>query len=351
MGHIDLSEPVVHSWYLQGKARDWLADRLGLTDEPPHELSGANVALVERIARCPELPQHHLLVRRLPVLPLALRPWITLDDGRISISGLNWLYAEVISADNLLRKLVSQSEQGVSIALARMKLQIAVNRLLDNARTALPRVDDFGRRLLSLSDSLLPSELKRPGYRVRLLKRCVDYSARVRLVAAEVPDLDTALVPAELARTMFQPLIQANGDESRGEDSLRAACRHAMIVVSLPSGPWRMVGFRVALHNELALKVHPEVMEEIGWDGNQGAVINTFAVMSEETIRETERAMTPSRLRITGAKQLPAAPGRSLFDLPDQATLLDELALAAVTGARFPLGELDHLLLGMRQQL
>jgi hypothetical protein len=112
-----------------------------------------------------------------------------------------------------------------------------------------------------------------------------------------------------------------------------------------------MVGFRVALHDELALKVHPEVMEKIGWDGNQGAVINMFAVMSQETVREADRALTPSRLRNTEVKQLPAASERSLFDLPDQTTLLDELALAAVTGARFPLGELDHLLLGTHQWL
>jgi hypothetical protein len=351
MGHIDLNEPIVHSWYLQGKAREWLAGRLGLTDEQLRELSETNAALAERIARCPELPLDHLLIRRLPVLPLGLRPRITLDDGSIATSDLNRLYAEVVSAENSLRKLISRSGPHDSIAPARRKLQIAVDRLLDNARTVHPRVDDFGRRLVSLSDSLLPSELERPGYRAHLLKRRVDYSARTRLVAAEVPDLDTALVPADLARTMFRPLIHANGDGAQGEDPLRTACRHAMIAVSLPSGPWRMVGFRVALHDELALKVHSKVMEKIGWDSNQGAVINMFAVMSEETIRETERVLTPSRLRTTGAKQLPAPSERSLFDLPDQSTLLDELALAAVTGARFPLGELDYLLLGMRQQL
>ena len=350
-GHIDLSEPVVHSWYLQGKAREWLADRLGLTDELLHELSETDIALVERIARCPELPRHHLLIRRLPVLPLGLRPHVTLDNGRIAMPDLNWLYSEVVRAENSIRRSISLGRPAAFITHEKMMLQIAVDQLLDNARTSHPRVDDFGRRFVSLSDSLLPSELERPGYRTHLLKRRVDYSARARLVAAGVPDLDTALVPVDLARTMFRPLIHANGDQSGGEDWLRAACQQAMIVVSLPSGPWRMAGFRIALHSELALKVHADVMEKIGWDGNQGAVINMFAVMTAETIRETERTLTPSRLSNTGVRQLPADPERSLFDLPDQTTLLDELALAAVTGARFPLSELDHLFLGIRQQL
>jgi DNA-directed RNA polymerase subunit beta' len=401
MGHIELPAPVVHSWYLKGPSRARLAELLHLTEEDisqtaacaryvvtdpgtaslqtgqllkpdewtpirygnprtgAHAVTGGE-ALEFLLRRAPTSRTAHLSVegivmRRLPVCPPGLRPMIQLPDGSWATSDHNNLYRRVIDVANRLRRLIRLDVPEILILEARVRLQRNVAQLLDNACQQKPAYGPARRKLSSLASYAA-------GLGDNFVRRLIDCSARTRLVTGSTPDLDTALLPAQLAWDLFQPIIiNALTDTGKAPNArvakrlvdahaaealptLRAICATAFIVVSLPSGPWRLLALRVQLTNELALRVHPGLLDHIGWH-HLGEPVKLFGILASEAAQEAADLLTVSRLlsrETTFADDTTSQ--ASVFHLARE-EVEHEIAWAALNRRSFPLSNEDHLLL------
>jgi hypothetical protein len=99
----------------------------------------------------------------------------------------------------------------------------------------------------------------------------------------------------------------------------------------------------------LALAVHPEVMDCLGWEA-LGAPVKLFPVFSEEAKREAQERLLPSRLArpasgCAGRLSRSDFNGGSPFSV-GTGHLIESLIRRTVSGKTIPLSELDHLVLG-----
>jgi hypothetical protein len=404
MGHIELAAPVVHSWFFRAAA-GLLAQELGLDsesidqvihygsfvvtdpgasplqpgqilDEDERRLAlerhGSAGLCVETGAEALEALLHRqgrtsalagAVLRRLPVLPPDLRPLIRLESGNFANSDVNDLYRGVISRNRELRRLLDMNAPQVIIWNSRRNLQRAVEAVLDNDRRRPPVLGTSERALVSLARHLRWLAKRRGTLRDGFLQRSADFSARTRLTAEETPNLDSALLPERFAWDLYQPLLIARlraigaADtiksawrliEKRSEvarEALETVCADALMLAAPSAGPWPLLALRLRLTSELALKVHPDLLDRIGWD-NLGQRVNLFAVLTTEARAEAVERLLPSRLAVREGPTDIDPP--SAFDV-GEAELIDELARWAATERSFPLSRADHLLLCARE--
>jgi DNA-directed RNA polymerase beta' subunit len=399
MGHIELPSPVVHPWYLRGPAGNRLAEVLGMGEEelraiaarlrcvsvesgrtldvggfdsPPGTCSGAEAfeVLQRRVrdtaqAGSLKLDLSGVVMRRLPVLPPDLRPAVLSQSGQVVSSDLNNLYGLVLDKAARVRQAKALGGSGAFLDLAQHNLQSAVDRVLDNGRSARPGVSADGRKLSALPDSLIKraaAPVTGAALRDGLLTRPVDFSATTRTVVGETPEPGTVLIPTTLAWTLFKPMaihaLVTSGtspnvasarnlvdtQHERAVSHIRRACEAALVLVAFPDAPWPLLAVRVSLSTDRALRVHPALLERIGWS-NLGATVRIFGILTQEAHQEAAARLTLERL---SADPVPPYDGSSssgsFFDLA-HADVLDEIADAALTGRSFPLAEQDGLLL------
>jgi hypothetical protein len=153
-------------------------------------------------------------------------------------------------------------------------------------------------------------------------------------------------------RTYGQPKREAsesgtaavNGRTAEASLALEKVCTDAVILVSLPPSPWRLVGLRTLLTNELALQVHPLIFDRIGWS-HLGATVKIFGVFSEGA-QQQALVLAPSRLQVGRADANPAEGGqRSFFLDTAKDQIADHVTEALVRGDSFSLTTADHLVL------
>lgn len=407
-GHIKLVVPVLHPWYVNGGNRYRLARYLGIS---PEDLGGIilnNTYVVTDGASTPlrsgqlldrftssktELSYlgsgaryltgieaiefllkredqslldgskaDSIIIRKLPVLPPALRPVLPFGPGYPPTGDISRLYTNVISANDSLGRMIAENRGGSR--WFRDNLQDAVDKLLDNTRprgAALER--EGGRRLLSTADAIRPVGCGTAGsLRDGFLRRPIDYSARTRLVSGDTPSLDTALLPAQLAWNLFLPLVARDLHEADDTKplywavrqieertelalaALEAVCSRSLILLSLPCGPWPLIALRAQLARDLSLRVHPDLMDLIGWE-NLGERVSIFALLTREGTQDAANYMTVARLQNNDKlESCDFSSPESIFEL-GQNSLVEELSWAALTGKEFPIPRIDHLIL------
>jgi hypothetical protein len=351
-GHIELSAPVVHPWYLRGNNATRLAAMLRISEQELLRVASYAIFLVLHAGQAPThapklldsadwetiqesnpgimakavtggeaieiLTQRALtsdsamqalrgvVMRRLPVLPSELRPMIRMKDGRFLSSDLNALYQKVIQSSVRLRRLTQIRASQETILGERALLQHNVNALFDNEVQENPLRSQVNRKFMSIS-----GELTR--LRHDFENRFVDYSALTSLVAGDTPAIDSALLPSNLAWNLFKPMVMYKLVETGATQNIKAAkrmvddhaadavhalsdvCGETMILISLPSGPWPFIAMRTTLTRELALQFQPALFDRIGW-GLLGEHVKIFSILTREAAREARNILTPSQL-------------------------------------------------------
>ncbi len=129
---------------------------------------------------------------------------VPLEGGRFATSDLNDLYRRVINRNNRLRNLMQLKTPDVIIHNEKRMLQEAVDALFDNGRHGRPVTGAGNRALKSLSDML---KGKQGRFRQNLLGKRVDYSGRSVIVIGPELKLHQCGLPKKMALVLFEPFI------------------------------------------------------------------------------------------------------------------------------------------------
>nr|BBN66662.1 RNA polymerase beta subunit-1 [Libocedrus plumosa] len=159
----------------------------------------------------------------LPVLPPDLRPIFQLNEGGVLISDLNELYCRVIDQNkSLLKSIEVNSLLSIPSLLfnKKIKLQKAVDALLDNSIGAEPVKDSHDRPYKSFSDFIQGKEGR---FRENLLGKRVDYSGRSVIVVGPHLSLYQCGLPREIAIELFQLFLIRDLVERQIAPNLRTA--------------------------------------------------------------------------------------------------------------------------------
>ena len=150
---------------------------------------------------------HWMVFRFLPVIPPDLRPIVPLEAGRVAVSDINKLYANVINRNNRLKNLLAMEAPEIMIQNECRMLQDAVNSLFLNSSSSngsKVAVNSFGKPLKSIADLLKGKN----GYlRQNLLGKRVDYSGRSVIVSGPELKLHQCGLPKLMAIELFKPFI------------------------------------------------------------------------------------------------------------------------------------------------
>lgn len=401
MGHIELPAPVVHSWFLRGAPQKQLADLLGMSPEEltqiadcdryvvadpggtglrrgevlqRREARGIEMArlavggeaveiLLRQISRSrePVLTPDRIIIRRIPVLPPNLRPDIRTNTYHL-VSDLNNRYSD------LLRWIIEDRARLISDGVFTTKSiyrlwHVGLQRRIDAlfGRPGLPAGNQTAGARRSIADDLI----SRPGsetLRDNFLTRYTDFSASANLATSDTGDIGTALLPLKLAWTLLQPTITRflvttgiaenaqtawtlAGEHARqAEMALDTACARSLVLLSFPTGPWRLTAMHIRPVDDHAVHVHPDLLDHAGW-GNLGQRIKIFSVLTGRAVQEAERLLTPARLLDKTTHEMPDQPsGNSIFDLTRE-NVIGCLSQAAWEERSFTLVSEDSLLL------
>ena len=166
-----------------------------------------------------------MFLKRIPILPPALRPMVALDGGRHATSDVNDLYRRVINRNNRLKKLQEISAPAVILRNEKRILQEAVDALLDNSirkreNSYMATSQSQRRPLKSLSDNL---KSKQGLFRQNLLGKRVDYSGRSVIVVGPKLNLDQCGIPKHMALELFRPFVISKLLENELSYNIRGA--------------------------------------------------------------------------------------------------------------------------------
>ncbi|WGH25594.1 MAG: DNA-directed RNA polymerase subunit beta' [Candidatus Shikimatogenerans bostrichidophilus] len=145
-----------------------------------------------------------LVIKILPVIPPDLRPLIVLENGKYASSDLNDFYRKIIIRNNRLKKLIKIQAPEVILKNEKRMLQESVDSLFDNSRKKNSIKSENNRELKSLSD-ILKGKLGR--FRLNLLGKRVDFSARSVIVVDPNLKLHECGLPREIALELYKPHI------------------------------------------------------------------------------------------------------------------------------------------------
>lgn len=156
----------------------------------------------------------------IPVIPPELRPLVRLDSGNFASSDLNDLYRRLINRNNRLKRLIDLNAPEVIIRNEKRMLQQSVDALFDNGRCKRQVMSTSGQPLKSLTDMI---KGKQGRFRLNLLGKRVDYSARSVIVVGPELKLHQCGLPKVIALELFQPFIIRRLKELRLAETIKAA--------------------------------------------------------------------------------------------------------------------------------
>ncbi|PIM96952.1 DNA-directed RNA polymerase subunit beta' [Candidatus Hodgkinia cicadicola] len=232
-----------------------------------------------------------MFIRILPVLPVGLRPMITLDDGKQVSSDLNELYKRIVIVNNnIMRK--RQAGLGVDnfgeyINDLRL-LQKTVDDLIDSSsNTEIPSRYN-ATSLKCLTETLRG---KRGRFRYNVLGKRVDYSGRSVIVPGPDLSINECAIPRSMAFELFKPLIYSklmlklkikeinhiiDSDLSLAYELLNEIVKYCPVLLNRAPTLHKlsMRSFWVKLTNEKVIRLHPLVCSGFNadFDGDQMAV-------------------------------------------------------------------------------
>lgn len=250
-----------------------------------------------------------MILDKIPVLPVDLRPLEELSSGQLVSADINDLYKTIIYRSNRLSHLL---KMGIPIPLILHNdiriLQNAVNRLL-YSETTLQKESDQHKR--SIEDRLKG----KTGLMRSLLGKRVDFSARTVIVIASFLKLDEVILPKEIMLELLTPALigylrtyglanttkQAKAIIDRREeiwDIVKEMIETRFPVVLLNRAPTlhrvSIMAFKVKLWDNKAIGLHPLVCSAFNadFDGDQMAI---HLPLSEESKTEALMLMMPSK--------------------------------------------------------
>ncbi|HEX9793677.1 MAG TPA: DNA-directed RNA polymerase subunit beta' [Planctomycetota bacterium] len=155
-----------------------------------------------------------------PVIPPELRPLVRLDSGNFASSDLNDLYRRLINRNNRLKRLIELNAPEVIIRNEKRMLQQSVDALFDNGRCKRQVMSTSNQPLKSLTDMI---KGKQGRFRLNLLGKRVDYSARSVIVVGPELKLHQCGLPKVIALELFQPFIIRRLKELKLAETIKAA--------------------------------------------------------------------------------------------------------------------------------
>ncbi len=156
----------------------------------------------------------------IPVIPPELRPLVRLDSGNFASSDLNDLYRRLINRNNRLKRLIELNAPEVIIRNEKRMLQQSVDALFDNGRCKRQVMSTSNQPLKSLTDMI---KGKQGRFRLNLLGKRVDYSARSVIVVGPELKLHQCGLPKVIALELFQPFIIRRLKELKLAETIKAA--------------------------------------------------------------------------------------------------------------------------------
>jgi len=156
----------------------------------------------------------------IPVIPPELRPLVRLDSGNFASSDLNDLYRRLINRNNRLKRLIELNAPEVIIRNEKRMLQQSVDALFDNGRCKRQVMSTSNQPLKSLTDMI---KGKQGRFRLNLLGKRVDYSARSVIVVGPALKLHQCGLPKVIALELFQPFIIRRLKEMKLAETIKAA--------------------------------------------------------------------------------------------------------------------------------
>nr|GFA56862.1 beta' subunit of RNA polymerase, chloroplastic [Tanacetum cinerariifolium] len=315
MGHIELSSPTAHIWFLKS-----LPSRIGMTNleknqilteeqyldaleefgDEFHAKMGAEAIqlllkdmnlikecenlrielnetnsetkrkkLTKRIKLIESFIQSHnkpewMILTVLPVLPPDLRPLVPLDGGRFATSDLNDLYRRVINRNNRLKRLLDLAAPDIIVRNEKRMLQEAVDALLDNGRRGRAITGSNKRPLKSLADMI---KGKQGRFRQNLLGKRVDYSGRSVITVGPYLRLHQCGLPKKMALELFKPFIYGKLEVRSLANTIKAAKK---MVEREESVVWDILDEVIREHPVLLNRA--PTLHRLDFDGDQMAV-------------------------------------------------------------------------------
>jgi DNA-directed RNA polymerase subunit beta' len=174
---------------------------------------------VEMLRDSPNDPSW-MILDVVPVIPPELRPLVRLDSGNFASSDLNDLYRRLINRNNRLKRLIELNAPEVIIRNEKRMLQQSVDALFDNGRCKRQVMSTSNQPLKSLTDMI---KGKQGRFRLNLLGKRVDYSARSVIVVGPELLLHQCGLPKVIALELFQPFIIRRLKELRLAETIKAA--------------------------------------------------------------------------------------------------------------------------------
>jgi DNA-directed RNA polymerase subunit beta' len=174
---------------------------------------------VEMLRDSPNDPSW-MILDVIPVIPPELRPLVRLDSGNFASSDLNDLYRRLINRNNRLKRLIELNAPEVIIRNEKRMLQQSVDALFDNGRCKRQVMSTSNQPLKSLTDMI---KGKQGRFRLNLLGKRVDYSARSVIVVGPELRLHQCGLPKVIALELFQPFIIRRLKELRLAETIKAA--------------------------------------------------------------------------------------------------------------------------------
>ena len=174
---------------------------------------------VEMLKDSPNDPSW-MILDVIPVIPPELRPLVRLDSGNFASSDLNDLYRRLINRNNRLKRLIELNAPEVIIRNEKRMLQQSVDALFDNGRCKRQVMSTSNQPLKSLTDMI---KGKQGRFRLNLLGKRVDYSARSVIVVGPELKLHQCGLPKVIALELFQPFIIRRLKELKLAETIKAA--------------------------------------------------------------------------------------------------------------------------------
>jgi len=160
-----------------------------------------------------------LICTVVPVPPLAVRPAVVMNGNARNQDDLTHKLADIIKANNQLRRNELNGAANHVIAQDLMMLQFHVATLTDNELPGLPRAQQkSGRPLKSIKQRLKSKEGRLRG---NLMGKRVDFSARAVITPDPNLDIDQVGTPRTIAMNLTYPEIVTPFNIDRLQDLVR----------------------------------------------------------------------------------------------------------------------------------
>jgi len=252
-------------------------------------------------------PRDAYMMKNVPVMPPAMRPLSTMQDGSLQFDDLNQLYKDVALLDQQLREQPSYSPESIK-AEPRSDLYDRMKALTGMGGTLKDRYKGIA--------NIISGDSPKYGFaQDKLIKRKQDLTMRSTIVPEPSLSLDDIAIPRKAATELYKPFVVREMRVATGMGPLTAKQLlekdpdHPMVRTALDRvvderpllvkrdpalHKYNIQAFRPKLVEGKAIKIHPLVCSGYNADFD-GDTMSAYVPMTNEAVDEA-RKMFPSRI-------------------------------------------------------